>query len=349
MNDGGAVPARDDPSRAGSIQSLLDGAGFGAAALAYLAADASFRRYARITGGPRPALLMDAPPEKEGVRPWLAVARHLRNLGFSAPEVLAADEDAGLLLIEDFGDDTFTRVLTQGGDEAALYDLAVDVLAALHEVGPADAVPGWLAPYDDDRLLGEAALFTDWYMPAALGAPTPPELRAEFLALWREALPAARALPETLVLRDYHVDNLMLLPDRDGVAACGLLDFQDAAAGPTAYDVVSLIEDARRDLDPGIAARAEARYLERFPGLDREAFRAAAAVLAAGRNAKIIGIFTRLWKRDGKPVYLTHIPRVWQLLEGDLGHPALGPLRAWFAKAVPPAKRAVPGPRGGRR
>ncbi len=349
MNGGDAVPARHDRLRAGSIQSLLDGAGFGAAAFTTLAADASFRRYARVTGGPRPALLMDAPPEKEDVRPWLAVARHLRRLGFSAPEVFAADEDAGLLLIEDFGDDTFTRALAQGGAEAALYDLAVDLLAALHEIGRAELVPDWLPPYDDDRLLGEAALFTDWYMPAALGAPTPPELRVEFLGLWREALPPARALPETLVLRDYHVGNLMLLPDRHGIAACGLLDFQDAVAGACAYDVVSLIKDARRDLGPGIAARAEARYLERFPGLDRAGFAAAAAVLAAGRAAKIIGIFTRLWKRDGKPDYLTHIPRVWHLLEADLCHPALAPLRDWFAKAVPPAKRAVPGPHGARR
>ena len=349
MNGGSAVPANDDPTRAGSIQSLLDGAGFGAAAYTYLAADASFRRYARVTGGPRPALLMDAPPGKEDVRPWLAVAGHLRCLGFSAPELFAADEDAGLLLIEDFGDDTFTRVLARGGDEAALYDLAVDVLAALHEVAHADAVPDWLPPYDDDRLLGEAALFTDWYMPAVLGAPTPPDQRAEFLDLWRAALAPAHALPETLVLRDYHVDNLMFLPDRDGIAACGLLDFQDAVAGAPAYDVVSLIEDARRDLGPGIAARVKARYLERFPGLDREAFEVAAAVLAAGRAAKIIGIFTRLWKRDGKPAYLSHIPRLWHLLDGDLSHPSLAPLEAWFAKVVPAAKRMVPGPGGGGR
>jgi len=349
MNGGGGFPAPHHGARAGAIQSLLDGAGFGVAVLSTLGADASFRRYARLTGGPRPALLMDAPPEKEDVRPWLAVARHLRALGFSAPEVFAADEDAGLLLIEDFGDDTFSRALAQGGGEAALYDLAVDVLAALHEVSRADALPGWLPPYDDDRLLDEAALFTDWYMPEALGVPTPPESRVEFLSLWRAALPPARALPQTLVLRDYHVGNLMLLADRQGIAACGLLDFQDAVAGAGAYDVVSLIRDARRDLGPGIAARVKARYLERFPGLDRADFEAASAVLAAGRAAKIIGIFTRLWKRDGKPAYLAHIPRVWQLLEADLGHPALAPLRAWFANAVPPAKRTMPGPRGGAR
>ncbi len=334
-------------SREELIQGLLIGAGFGAASYSYLDADASFRRYARVTGGPRPALLMDAPPEKEDVRPWLAIGSHLRKLGFSAPEVLAAHEDAGLLLIEDFGDDTFTRVLARGGDEEVLYDLAVDLLAALHEIPRADTAPDWLPAYDDVRLLDEAALFIDWYMPAALGAPAAPETRAEFLSLWRQALAVTQALPETLVLRDFHVDNLMLLGDREGIAACGLLDFQDAVVGTGAYDLVSLIKDARRDLGPGVAERSEARYLERFPGLDRADFSAGAAVLAAGRAAKIIGIFTRLWKRDGKPDYLQHIPRVWQLLETDLRHPALADLQDWFAKSVPPARRNVPKPGGG--
>ena len=347
--NGGFEQAPDDQTRAGAIRILLDDAGFGTASYVYLANDASFRRYARVTGGPRPALLMDAPQDKEDVLPWLEVARYLRYLGFSAPEIFAADEDAGLLLIEDFGDDTFTRVLARGSDEAALYDLAVDVLAALHEIGNADAVPDWLPPYDDNRLLSEAAMFTDWYMPVALGVPTPPELRAEYLTLCRTALAPTRALPKTLVLRDYHVDNLMHLPNRDGISACGLLDFQDAVAGACAYDFVSLIEDARRDLGPGIAVRAKRRYLERFPDLDHQTFAAAAAVLAAGRAAKIIGIFTRLWKRDGKPGYLSHIPRVWNLLEGDLSHPTLEPLRNWFDKAVPPAKRVVPSSNGGGR
>jgi len=175
-----------------------------------------------------------------------------------------------------------------------------------------------------------------------LGRPLDDAAVRECETLWRAAFPLARKVPDTLVLRDFHVDNLMRLPARAGVAACGLLDFQDAVIGPVAYDLVSLLEDARRDLAPGLRDAMTERYLAAFPGWDRAAFQAACAVLSAQRNAKIIGIFTRLLKRDGKPVYLRHIPRVWRLLEGDLAHPALAPLRAWLAKHLPPELRRVP-------
>lgn len=347
MSGGASRPPGADAARQAAIGDLLAGAGFSGAGFDYLAADASFRRYARVRGGPRPALIMDAPPGREDVRPWLRIARHLRGFGLSAPEIYAADEDAGLLLIEDFGDDTFTRVLAAGGDEGELYDLAVDVLTALHARPASDTAPDWLPPYDEEKLLTEVALFTDWYMPAIFGARTSDALRDDYLALFKAALAPAQTLPPTLVLRDYHVDNLMRLAGRDGLKACGLLDFQDAVAGAAAYDLVSLIEDARRDLGPGIADRARARYFAHFPDLDRDAFSAAGAALAAGRNAKIIGIFTRLLKRDGKPNYLRHIPRVWHLLQADLAHPALKELKAWFDDAVPPAKRLTPEAEGG--
>ena len=339
-----AIPR--DRRRAGMIEAFLEQAGFGAATFEYLSGDASFRRYARLTGGPGPAMIMDAAPDTEDIRPWLAVCRHLRHLGFSAPEVIAADADQGLLVIEDFGDDTFTRVLAGGGDEAALYDLAVDVLVELHRMPKETAVPGWLPPYDDARLLDEAVLLVDWYLPEITDQAAPTGLREEFLGLWREVLPMTREIPETLVLRDYHVDNLMRISGRHGTAACGLLDFQDAVAGPAAYDVISLLEDARRDLGEGIAAGALKRYYQGIPALDPNAFEAAAAALAAGRNAKIIGIFTRLWKRDGKPVYLSHIPRVWRLLEEDLRHPALARLKRWFDQTLPVDRRTKPGPKG---
>lgn len=328
--------------RAAAVRKFLDDAGFGTARLDWLGADASFRRYGRLTGGPVPALVMDAPPAHEDVRPWLAVARHLAALGFSAPAVIAADEAAGLLLIEDFGDDTFTRLLARGADEAALYDLAVDVLAELHDLPSSRAAPGWLPPYDTERLLTEAALFVDWYLPALRGRATGEDERAEYVALWHTAFALAATDAPTLVLRDYHVDNLMRLPHRPGVRACGLLDFQDAVAGHPAYDLVSLLEDARRDLGPGVARRACGRYLAARGITDPAAFHAAAAVLAAGRNAKIIGIFTRLCVRDGKARYLAHIPRVWRLLERDLAHPALGGVRAWLDRAVAREKRRVP-------
>jgi aminoglycoside/choline kinase family phosphotransferase len=160
--------------------------------------------------------------------------------------------------------------------------------------------------------------------------------------LWRDLLKPARAVPETLVLRDYHIDNLMLLKGRTGVASCGVLDFQDAVVGPASYDLVSLLEDARRDIAPDMAAAMYRRYEAAFPRADRDALAASYAVMGAQRNAKIVGIFTRLCVRDGKRGYLAHIPRVWRLLEGDLKHPALAPMRGWFDRNVPAELRAVP-------
>ena len=282
---------------------------------------------------------MDAPPPMENVAPYLAVARHLLALGYSAPRILAEDCAAGLLLIEDFGDETFTRLLDAGADEAELYALAVDLLIDLHRQTRAAAVD--LPPYDDSRLLAEANLLVDWYLPA-IGAPVAAAAREDYQDRWRAAFAAFRGTPPTLVLRDYHVDNLMRLRGRSGVAACGLLDFQDAVLGPPAYDLVSLLEDARRDVTRAVAAAMLDRYFRAFPKLDRAAFMAGYAVLGGQRNAKIVGIFTRLMVRDAKPQYLAHIPRVWRLLEGDLAHPALAAMREWFDRHVPRALRVVP-------
>lgn len=329
--------------RATRIDAFLREAGWGMARRRPLPGDASFRRYVRLEGGPAPALLMDAPPPQEDVRPYVAVARHLRALGFSAPEIFAADPEAGLLVLEDFGDATFTQLLAGGEDEAALYTLATDVLIALH--GAADAAAIDLPPFDRSRLLDEVAMLVDWFLPAMTGAACDSALRADFEAAWRAVLPAAEMLPRTLVLRDYHVDNLMRVPGRDGIAACGLLDFQDAVIGSVAYDLVSLLEDARRDVPAALVEGMTERYLAAFPALDRADFEAAAAVLAAQRNARIVGVFTRLSRRDGKDQYLRHIPRVWRLLEGDLRHPALAPVAAWLDDAIPPARRVAPPPR----
>jgi hypothetical protein len=217
--------------------------------------------------------------------------------------------------------------------------LAIETLVALQRA--VDAPPA-LPAYDEEVLLREAALLTEWYAPAVLGAPLPAMLHEEYLALWRDVLPQAALPAPTLVLRDYHVDNLMLLDGRAGVQGCGLLDFQDALCGPASYDLVSLLEDARRDVPPAVRAAMTERYLAAFPALDRGAFRRSAAILAAQRNAKIIGIFTRLWRRDGKPSYLDHIPRVWRLLEGDLQEPALRPLARWLDRHLSPAVRRIP-------
>lgn len=323
------------------IRSFLAEAGWGEADRSRLAGDASFRHYDRLKRGGEPAVLMDAPPPKEDVRPFVRIARKLEALGFSAPRLLAVDEENGLLLLEDLGDGTYTRLLAGGHDEEALYALATDVLAELHS--RPDAIPPGLPPYDDERLLTEACLLTDWYMPAVLGHETPAAARADYVRLWTDLFPVARAVPDTMVLRDFHVDNLMLLP-RPGLAACGLLDFQDAVKGPVTYDPMSLLEDARRDIDPGLIARMKERYLARFPALDRAAFEASWAVMAAQRHAKVIGIFTRLCRRDGKPHYLGHIPRCWRLLDQACAHPALAGLKAWLDEHIPADRRAVPSP-----
>jgi aminoglycoside/choline kinase family phosphotransferase len=307
-----------------------------------LAADASFRTYHRLADGGRQAVLMDAPPPKEDVRPFALISDHLCSLGFSAPAVLAKDVEAGLLLLEDFGDDTFTRLLDHGVDPEALYALATDVLITLHRRAPGEAIPKELPAYDTARYLEEALLLTDWYMPAVLGRPTSPPVRESYEAAWRDVLDATRDQPRTLVLRDYHVDNLMRIPGREGLRACGLLDFQDAVVGPAAYDLASLLEDARRNVPFRIKVAMIDRYLGAFPSLDQSAFRAAFTILAAQRHAKVIGIFTRLCVRDRKPVYLRHIPRVWRLLDSALRKPPLGPVASWFARHLPPEIRGIP-------
>ena len=324
-----------------AMADFLAGCGWGAVAPEPLAGDASFRTYYRLRDDGRRAVVMDAPPPQENVAPFIAVSGLLRDLGFSAPEVLAADREQGFLLLEDFGDDTYTRLIARGADEEGLYALAVDTLAAVQR---AAARHGALAlpPYDEARLLAEAALLVDWYMPAAQGLPPSPAVRGEYLALWREILPQAALPSPTLVLRDYHVDNLMLLPDRPGVKGCGLLDFQDAVCGPASYDLVSLLEDARRDVPAGLRRDMTERYLAAFPVLDRALFARSAAILAAQRNCKILGIFTRLWRRDGKPHYLVHLPRVWRLLIEDLAHPALAPIASWLDRHLPSAMRTLP-------
>ncbi|HWD58091.1 MAG TPA: phosphotransferase [Stellaceae bacterium] len=326
-------------AREAAIAGFLAAAGWDGVRPAPLAADASFRRYFRLVDGKRRTVLMDAPAPHEDVRPYVAVARMLRGHGLSAPEIFAEDAALGALLIEDFGDDTYTRLLARGADEAGLYALAIDTLVALQR---AVTAPPDLPPYDAATFLREAALLVEWYAPAVLGAALSEDAVGEYLALWRALLPLAALDAPTLVLRDYHVDNLMLLAGRAGVRGCGLLDFQDALSGPASYDLVSLLEDARRDVPEALRVAMTERYLAAFPALDRGAFRRSAAILAAQRNAKVIGIFTRLWRRDGKPHYLGHIPRVWRLLEAGLQEPALRPLARWLDRHLPAAARRIP-------
>ncbi|MET1111044.1 MAG: phosphotransferase [Allosphingosinicella sp.] len=303
--------------------------GWSGAEIRPLAGDASFRRYFRVhRASGETAVLMDAPPEHEDIGPFLTIAGHLLDQGFRPPRPLAVDREKGLLLLEDFGDDRVGPLLQrEPGREREIYESAVDILARLADrPAPAD-----LAPYDEAAMEREVGLFPDWYV-EALGIDVD---GAAFLEAWRRVWgDVLRIVDENpvLVLRDYHADNLMVLPGRPEL---GLLDFQDALAGHAAYDLVSLLQDARRDVAPELEEAMIDLYGERAGVADRELFRAHYEILGAQRNTKIIGIFTRLWKRDGKPFYPTMHPRIWTYLERNLAHPALAPVRAWFDANVP--------------
>ena len=328
--------------RRATIDAWLDRLGWQGATLETLPSDASFRRYHRVRHHGRAAMVMDAPPAKEDVAAFLRLARHLCSLGYSAPAVLADDPDQGLLLLEDLGDDTYTRLLARGEDEWALYRLATDLLIDLHRRPVVETVPRGLPHYRDALFNQESDLLVEWYLPAVTGEPADRATKAAFRSCWLELLQHARAVPETLVLRDYHVDNLMRVAARPGIAACGLLDFQDAVAGPVTYDLISLLEDARRDIPGALAQDMRQRYLAAFPALDADAFDLSCAILGAQRHCKVIGIFTRLCLRDGKADYLRHIPRVWGLLERAVAHPGLASVANWLGTHIPPAKRIVP-------
>ena len=312
-------------------------AGWGDAAHRPLTGDASARRYERLTQGDATAVLMDDPPPGHSVGPFVRIARMLRGMGYSAPEILAADEALGFALLEDLGDDSFSALLA-GPDasslEHTLYEAATDVLIDLHR----QPVPPDLPRYGPAWLLNDAALFLE----TAVGDAAEPAMAADFEAAWRGPLEEATQGRAVLCLRDFHAGNLMWLPARGdggcgakGVRRVGLLDFQDGRLGPAAYDLVSLLQDARRDLGAGLETAMVARYLNASPNLDEAAFRAAYAILGAQRAVRIIGVFHRLAKRDGKPVYLAHLPRVWRHLDANLVHPSLAPVQAWFDLWVP--------------
>jgi aminoglycoside/choline kinase family phosphotransferase len=315
-----------------SAPAFLAEHGWGGAEILPLAGDASPRRYFRIRSGGKSAVLMDAPPPEE-LDPFLDIAAHLLDRGFSPPRPLAVDRAKGLLLLEDFGDDRVTPLLQREPErELEVYEQAVDILARL----TGDPAPIGLPPYDDEAMAREVALFSDWYAPA-LGMEVDQQ---SYLPAWRQAwtgLVETVAKNPVLVLRDYHADNLMVRPG----AELGLLDFQDALGGHRAYDLVSLLQDARRDVAPELEEAMIARFAEAAGIEDKGAFRADYEILGAQRNTKILGIFTRLWRRDGKAHYLQFQPRVWAYMERNLAHPALEPVRAWFDSNVPEAKRAA--------
>ena len=339
-----------------------------------VAGDASARSYERLTAGGRRLILMnsprrpDGPPVRNGlpysaiahlaedVAPFVALANGLRERGFAAPQVHAADLAPGLLLLEDFGSDG----VVEGDPPAPIgfrYQAAVDTLAALHRLALPDTLPvsaevsHRVPAYDLDALLIEVELLPDWYLPYR-GAPADVTTRETYVALWREALAPILAPPatpspassptssRTWVLRDFHSPNLMWLADRTGVARVGLLDFQDAVMGSPAYDLASLLQDARVDVTEEMEIELLGRYVrarrEADPDFDVAALVRVYSTLAAQRASKILGIFARLDRRDGKPQYLRHLPRVWGYLQRSLAHPDLAALEAWYRANVPP-------------
>ncbi|MBA3055912.1 MAG: phosphotransferase [Sphingomonadales bacterium] len=315
-----------------SIEPFLAAAGWAGAGIEPLPGDASFRRYFRIRKGEQTAMLMHAPPPNEDPAPFLRAARWLDHSGLRSPIILHEAAAQGLVLLEDFGEVRMRDYLDAWpGDEREIYAAAIDVLTALHNVPP-----GPFTAYSLSEYQRETKLFIDWYCPAQ-------NLYVDgqsWAEAWEEALLPllGRQRPGVTVLRDYHAENIMLL---GALHKQGLLDFQDALVGHPAYDLVSLLQDARRDVAPELEAEMIEHYLKGHP--DRDTFLADYARLGAQRNAKIVGIFVRLWKRDGKPRYLSLIPRVWALLERDLAHPALAPVARWFDANVPAALREAGG------
>jgi len=314
---------------------FLASCGWRGAEILPLAGDASFRRYFRVVHGGRSAVLMDAPPPHEDPQPFIAVAEWLVGSGLSAPQILARDLDKGLLLLGDFGNERLRETLdSDPGRERELYETATDVLVHLHSHPPMPR----LRPHGMDQWLEELMLFTDWYCPA-VGADVDVN---GYEAAWRGVLEpvAADGLGPVTVLRDYHAENIMLIEGRGGVAHFGLLDFQDALAGHPAYDLASVLEDARRDVPPAIEREMIDRYVTATS--TGAAFERAYWALAAQRNTRILGVFTRLWKRDNKPGYRRFQPRMWGLLERDLAQPHLKPVRDWFDANIAPEHRREP-------
>ncbi len=349
-------------ARFAAIDRLIAASGRGESRHHFLNGDASTRAYTRLSANDRSALLMDWPKAPDGppirqnrpysqiahlaedVRPFIAVAAALRGAGLASPEIYAQDLDAGLLVLEDFGDLTFTRLASDGADLAPLYRLAVDALLALrgHKPAPvlkANGVLHALPDFDRDALGIETELVPDWFLHALRGAETPRAPRDEFATLWNEQFDWLLEQPTGWVLRDFHSPNLIWRPEQHGLARLGIIDFQDAMRGHHAYDLVSLLQDARLDLPPGLEDTLLRHYCnaaaEADAGFDRAAFLRAYRLLGAQRATKLLGIFTRLARRDGKRAYLRHLPRAARHLAANLADPHLAELKAWYAREVP--------------
>ncbi|MGO8907743.1 MAG: tRNA (adenosine(37)-N6)-threonylcarbamoyltransferase complex ATPase subunit type 1 TsaE [Bradyrhizobium sp.] len=352
-------------ARLKALRQFLTEAGFADAKRRRMAGDASTRSYARLIRDDGVVILMNSPRRPDGpaiyggksysaavhlaedVKPFVAIAKGLSERGFSAPAIHYADLDAGFLITEDFGGEGFIE-----GDPprpiAERYETAVDMLAALHREPLPEVLP--LAPqityaiptFDLDAMLVEIGLMLEWYLPDRGAAPTN-NMRAEFGMLWRDLLIKAAAAPKTWMMRDFHSPNLIWLGERPGISKVGIIDFQDTVLGPAAYDLVSLLQDARIDVPEQLELALLTRYIKARHATDETfdpaGFAEIYAIMSAQRNTRLLGTFARLNRRDGKPQYLRHQPRIWTYLTRSLAHPVLAGLREWYSANVPP-----PGP-----
>lgn len=349
-------------ARLAALRQFLDDAGYGDAKRQRMAGDASTRSYARLIRGDTSFILMNAPKRPDGpaihdgksystavhlaedVKPFVAIARGLRDQDFSAPAIHHADLDSGFLITEDFGSTGFV----EGAPPAPIaerYQAATDMLAALHGrtlpeiLSVAPHIPYAIPVFDTEAMLVEVGLMLDWYL-TDRGIEPDGDLRAEFMIMWRALLEKANATPRTWVLRDFHSPNLIWLEQRPGIKQVGVIDFQDTVLGPSAYDLVSLLQDARVDVPEPLELALLARYVKARLGsgapFDPAGFAELYAVMSAQRNTRLLGTFARLNRRDGKPHYLRHQPRIWTYLTRSLAHPSLAEARDWYQAHVPP-------------
>jgi len=345
-----------------ALRQFLRASGYLDAERRRMAGDASTRSYARLIRDDGVVVLMNSPRRPDGpaiyqgksysaavhlaedVKPFVAIASGLRERGYSAPAIHHVDLEGGFLITEDLGDAAFTE-----GDPprpiVERYQAATDLLATLHRqflpdvLSPAPQIIYPVPIFDTDAFMVEVGLMPDWYLPDR-GAELTGELRAEFDRMWRKMLRKSTVSTQTWVLRDFHSPNLLWLDHRSGIAKVGLIDFQDAVLGPAAYDLVSLLQDARIDVPEAIELQLLTRYIKarRLSDelFDPAAFAELYAIMSAQRNTRLLGTFARLNRRDGKPHYLRHQPRIWTYLSRSLAHPTLQPIREWYSTHVPP-------------
>ena len=322
------------------IDQFLIASGFAGAKRTMLAGDASFRKYERILCGEKTMVLMDAPPEKEDVKPFVKITELLQNIGLNSPQIIACDIENGLLLLEDFGDALFARILEKNPEqEAELYLAASEVLIKLYDHAKT-ASCSQIPPFDLAKQLTGVALLPQWFYPLATGGEIDERLNAEYLSIWSAILKQMPDLGNVIALGDFHAENLIYLPERQAPHNVGLLDFQDAMLASPAYDVVSFLQDARRDVNSQTAELFLEHYLAQT-GIDKDQFMTAYAITGGQRNIRIVGTFARLAVRDGKQRYLDLLPRVWQHVNANLAHPIFEPLKEWLDCNIKPEIRVI--------